>query len=494
MSEKNLRRNENETPSERIARRKKAFENRRKKLNFLVTRRSVRMFLLFLSVMVLLLLVVPRSKISNIEKRTLTAWPKFSFSALLSGEFTTGLSQYYNDTVPFRDTFKNVNSRLRGMAGISSGADMVQTVGTIAKVNQAPSEPEPAAPEPADTTASGTDSGTEGEANGTTPDGGDQGAGAAAAPTPTPAAQTDYTKEDAQGEYSDDYGMLIVNVGGHWRGLELFGGGNGSTFASAMNELAARLAGNARVYAMPVPNAAEYYTPANFAEYTASQKKSFDAMFAQLDPGVEKVDVVDILKAHTDEDIYTRTDHHWMSTGAYYAGQVFAEIAGIDYPSLDQYTRKVKSGYLGSMYAESQSSLFLNDPEDFVYYVPPVETPTDYHDMNFNFDYSADMFIETDTPNAYMMYLGSDDQISVTHTPVKNGRKLAVVKDSFGNAIVPFLTSGFEDIYVIDMRYFYPNLADFVMEQGITDVLVCCCCYSVCGSNADELYSIVCYN
>ena len=500
MSEKNDRRPAgDETASERLARRKKAFENRRRKLNLLVTRRSVNMFLLFMCVMTVLLLVVPRSRISNIEKRQLAAWPKFSIKSLLSGEYTTGLSQYYNDTVPFRDTFKNVNSQFKAMAGIQSGEDMVQTVGNLKKVNKTPAETAPAESAPADGASAGTAADSTESANaadGTSAADGSTAASGetASAATPAPAAQTDYTKEEAEGEYSDDAGMLIVNVGGHWRGLELFGGGTGSTFASAMNELAARVEGSARVYAMPVPIASEFYTPANFADYTASQEQCFDTMFSKLNANVEKVEVIDNLKAHTEEDIYTRTDHHWSSLGAYYATEVFAQVAGIEYPSLDAYTKKSKDGYLGSMYAESQSALMLNDPEQFIWYDPPVDTPTDYYDTSFNFDYTADMLLETDTPNSYMMFLGSDDQITVTHTPVKNGRKCAVVKDSFGNAIVPFLTSGFEDIYCIDMRYFDPNLADFVIEQGITDVVVCCCSFSVAGPTAEELYSIVCYN
>jgi hypothetical protein len=95
---------------------------------------------------------------------------------------------------------------------------------------------------------------------------------------------------------------------------------------------------------------------------------------------------------------------------------------------------------------------------------------------------------------AYCTFMGGDSKITIVRTGTKNGRRLVIFKDSFGNAIVPFLTSGFEDIYCIDMRYFDPNLADFVIEQGITDVVVCCCSFSVAGPTADELYSIVCYN
>ena len=52
-----------------------------------------------------------------------------------------------------------------------------------------------------------------------------------------------------------------------------------------------------------------------------------------------------------------------------------------------------------------------------------------------------------------------------------SGRKLALVKDSYGNAIAPFLASSFEEVHVIDFRSFPGNLPEYCRENGITDVL-----------------------
>jgi hypothetical protein len=73
----------------------------------------------------------------------------------------------------------------------------------------------------------------------------------------------------------------------------------------------------------------------------------------------------------------------------------------------------------------------------------------------------------------------------VTHvtTEVKNGRKIAVIKDSYGNALIPCLTSSFEEIYVIDMRYFDVNAVSYLKENGITDLLFAMNTFSATGSN-----------
>ena len=43
--------------------------------------------------------------------------------------------------------------------------------------------------------------------------------------------------------------------------------------------------------------------------------------------GITSVDICPVLKQHTEENIYCRTDHHWQPLGAYYAAKTFAEAA-----------------------------------------------------------------------------------------------------------------------------------------------------------------------
>ena len=76
----------------------------------------------------LFLLVFPRSTVSEIEKRTLTPFPKFSFSSYFAGEFTSGVASHYDDTVPYRDSFKNAGNRFKGLFGLRSGKNNVTII------------------------------------------------------------------------------------------------------------------------------------------------------------------------------------------------------------------------------------------------------------------------------------------------------------------------------------------------------------------------------
>ena len=85
---------------------------------------------------------------------------------------------------------------------------------------------------------------------------------------------------------------------------------------------------------------------------------------------VKAVDAYAALAAHTDEDIYARTDHHWLPLGAYYAAEAFAKTAGVNFAPLSSYTKTTLSGYLGSMYTFTKSAVLQENPEDFTYYTP----------------------------------------------------------------------------------------------------------------------------
>ena len=51
------------------------------------------------------------------------------------------------------------------------------------------------------------------------------------------------------------------------------------------------------------------------------------------------------------------------------------------------------------------------------------------------------------------------------------GKIIAVVKESYGNAFVPYLTYNYEEVHVIDFRTFGDNLVSYCQQNGIDEVL-----------------------
>ena len=50
-------------------------------------------------------------------------------------------------------------------------------------------------------------------------------------------------------------------------------------------------------------------------------------------------------------------------------------------------------------------------------------------------------------------------------------RKLLLIKDSYANSFIPFLSQDYREIIVIDPRYFFDDISEIIKANGITDVL-----------------------
>ena len=89
--------------------------------------------------------------------------------------------------------------------------------------------------------------------------------------------------------------------------------------------------------------------------------------------------------------------------------------------------------------------------------------------------------------------MGGDTRtVKVTSTGGTPGRKLLIVKDSFGNAMASNLFGSFEEVHVVDFRFFPHNLADYARRNGITDmVFVNCVSIALNPNTAARLQSML---
>ena len=199
-------------------------------------------------------------------------------------------------------------------------------------------------------------------------------------------------------------------------------------------------------------------------------------IYDNLDDNVTAVDIHPNLLAHKDEYIYFRTDHHWTARGAYYAYVAFCEEKGITPTPLEDYTKLEFENFLGTFYSQSGQNKTLKNNPDFVEaFVPNGTNVLTAINKDGNEKEYAIVYKRADTysaANKYMCFIGGDNPVSEIHNEnIKDGSSIVVIKESYGNAFVPFLVDSYEYIYVIDYRYFDGNLVDFVEDNGIKDVL-----------------------
>lgn len=473
--------------AEPAERRRKPKPSRRELLNMRLSVLSVGVMVILFALMTLYLLLFPRSTVSQIENRNLAEFPKFSFASYFSGSFTADVATWFDDTVPNHDGFKNMSNSIKNLFGMKMFASTVSTA-----------KPETDSTDNTDTSAANGDTQTTTPANGTVPNNTNLLQYAAGRVFPAVSAADEKMGRDFSTEDNSTLewvnNLLVVNWDNHWRCMEAFGGGGGTAYANALNDLQSKVGSGVTIWSMPAPTASAIYTPKNGIDYVGNQKECFDGVAEKLNAGIQSVNVVDVMKKHAEEDIYLRTDHHWQARGAYYAARTFAEAAGVPFADLSTYTEESIPGYVGTMYGFSQDTRILNDPDDFHYFVPASNYVASYYDTFFNYQYEDDLFADVDTANAYLKFLGGDSCIVKVDTQMKNGRKLLVIKDSFGNAEIPFYTNSFEQIYVADVRYLECNLVSFIKDMGITDVLFTMSAYSVVGDNADNIQNLIAQN
>ena len=433
------------------------------------------------------MLILPRPTKSLLEQRPLATFPEFTYEAFLNGDYTEGIAEFYNDTVPYRDDLKKAAAGIKSIYGLEIGGEEIhgQLVAVTEESEDIPEDEPEDIPVVAPITSTTTAPATDAPVDKTTP------------PQTTTAATTTttVTTEKPLNEIADGVitnGQVVVKLSdGHYWGISLFGGGKGKTYAQALNRFNEELGEDVQIYSMVVPTAGEFYLPDKYSDYNASHRKSVDSINSQLNESIIAVDGISALAQHTSEPIYTRTDHHWQSLGAYYAAEAFAKAADVPFADISTYTEVVKSGYVGTMYMYTESMNLMNDPEDFVYYKPSNDYTVYYYDTAYNFNYNFPLFVDMPIGSSYSTFMGGDAKIVRIETDVKNGRKLLIFKDSYGNAEVPFYTSSFEEIYVCDMRYFDLNALQFIKDEGITDLLFTMCTFSAVGPNANGLTNVL---
>lgn len=392
---------------------------------------------------------LPRSTFSPLEKRELATFPTFSWQSLASGEYAQAVSHWFSDTEPFRDHFMQASMTLKDLAGLAVGSDDEQVVFHASTDKPAAKKAE------------------------------------AAINDRLPGEYENQLNANENAKIAN-HGILIVGKGDKVRALMAYGGeaGGATCFARLANAYKKAFP-KCQVYCMPIPTAIEYYCPDRGRSATRPQLPTIKNIFAHLDPEVHAVDIYTTLGRHAAEDIYFRTDHHWAPLGAYYAAEQVARVARVPFKPLSAYERKVVHGFVGSMYGYSKDIAVKNAPEDFVYFKPKsvtYETTYVTYDIDKDYNltresrpYKGSFFYEhfRDGSGAtYGTFMGSDTQLTCVRTSVHNGRRLLIVKDSFGNALPSNLFYSFEEVDVVDFRYFAKNMRRYIQDHHITDILL----------------------
>lgn len=202
------------------------------------------------------------------------------------------------------------------------------------------------------------------------------------------------------------------------------------------------------------------------------QTQMFSMVRKDLGDSVEWIDVSTELNKHKTEKIYYKTDHHWTTLGAFYAFQAAAPSLGIEGDLSGKYVSYAVSDSFNGMLA-SKSGVNLGEKEQIDIYVPTEEDTdliVDYVDEGKRSTslYDSSKLKEKDQ---YTVFLGGNSSLLDIRTVSTSTKRLLLVKDSFANSFIPFLTPYYREIVVADPRYYSGTINDLMDSYRISEVL-----------------------
>ena len=193
----------------------------------------------------------------------------------------------------------------------------------------------------------------------------------------------------------------------------------------------------------------------------------------RLGDAVNWIDTVSVLNNHVSDKLYYKTDHHWTTQAAFYVFREAAPSLGIEGEVGENFASYTVSDSFNGVLA-AKSGVGLSEKETIEIYAPTqgdddvvVSYVDEGHKTTTLYDSS-----KLETRDQYAVFLGGNSSVIDIKTVSPEKKRLLVIKDSFANCFIPFLTPYYREIVVVDPRYYSGTIGDIMDTYRITDALV----------------------
>ncbi len=247
--------------------------------------------------------------------------------------------------------------------------------------------------------------------------------------------------------------------------IERFDAGGGAQIESNLKAVD-KFAGAAGipVYLMLIPTAADIWREKLPSGAPGDDQPEIITDISQRTKALT-ADAYGALMAHADEPVYYRTDHHWTSLGACYGADALLEAMELEGVRPDRWEKQtVSTTFYGTLYSSSGARYVPPDSIDI--YVPAEGIEVSSFEGGQWTDGELYAMDRLQTKDQYSMFMGGNQPLAVVKTG-REGEKLLLIRDSYADSMVPFLTGAFSEIHMVDLRYYRQDMAGYIRENGI---------------------------
>lgn len=403
------------------------------------------------------------------EKRNLERFPEFTTNALLSGDYFRSIDDWFSDSFTFRESWISFANKVKSLYGVRTVAiygdvplaDAIPISSPVPTVESVDANNEHA-PFPADSTDSIIESDNIND---------------------TAVHETE-SDEDWGGIVIDE-DELIADKGAKLQigdSIFVYPGFNqhfADEYAKRINKLADVVSGKVNLYCLLVPeNATSMLTRADREKYGfVIEEDAFEYIYSLMNDKIKSVNVISNLQKHNNEYIVFRSDHHWTARGAYYAYEKWCEVSGKLPVPLSEYKEIVWEDFFGTYYYSAGKPKEITNNPDAVYaYEPPGDVHLYMDYMNgYRLGQETDLLLDRSTVKVdqYITFLGTDNaKATFINNGINDDSAVLVLKDSFGNPFVYYLTQHYHYVYVVDYRYYNFSVSRFIDNNKVDDVII----------------------
>lgn len=192
------------------------------------------------------------------------------------------------------------------------------------------------------------------------------------------------------------------------------------------------------------------------------------------------VNWIDLSGALSGDDAFYRTDHHWSTMGAYQGYLALAGAMNGSATILDYEPTLVSGSFYGTTFSACGAGWVK--PDSIYTWVPEEGIGVTRYPEGSPVE--GELYDESylERKDKYSMFLGGNQPLCVIRNENAAGQKLLVVRDSYCDALAPFLSLDCQEVHLWDLRYNRTSLKQYIADNGIDQVLVL---YSAANFAAD---------